>query len=324
MRSKDIFPAIMYLQASLKGSHTISQRWLWPSIVSIMAHCSKGPVTLPRNSIPGAPTNCSSNLTSLLCFSSLSRLQHCLLQNLWIHKWEVEAEILFTSGRNGWLCSSSALSLASITSSYLIGLQMWKSKEWFVYFHFDRSRPDFPASVRPDLAAADVHGDEEEQDGDLGPQGKVGEACVQAPDHREDDHEELQQGDGHDHKVDRCCVDFLVDLAPFVDKSEIVAIHKVLEDEVEAAEGGDEGAGDGEHDDHRKDQHHPCVLLSKSEFIPNVRQWTAEHSRNLLTYMRPDCFSYDWSVCLAPGHTNLDEIPKQLWKPVWKISLCLK
>ena len=124
MRSEDIFPAIMYLQASLKGSHTISQRWLWPSIVSIMAHCSKGPVTLPRNSIPGSPTHCSSNLTSLLCFSSLSRLQHCLLQNLWIHKWEVEAEILFTSGRNGWLCSSSALSLASITSSYLIGLQM--------------------------------------------------------------------------------------------------------------------------------------------------------------------------------------------------------
>ena len=145
-------------------------------------------------------------------------------------------------------------------------------KELFVYFHFDRSRPDFPAGVRPDLAAADVHGDEEEQDGDLGSQGKVGEAGVQAPDHREDDHEELQQGDGHDHKVDRCCVDFLVDLAPFVDKSEIVPIHKVLEDEVEAAEGGDEGAGDGEHDDHRKDQHHPCVLLSKSEFIPNVRQ----------------------------------------------------
>ena len=173
--------------------------------------------------------------------------------------------------------------------------------------------PDFPASVRPDLAATDVHGDEEEEDGDLGPQGKVGEACVQAPDHREDDHEELQQGDGHDHKVDRCCVDFLVDLAPFVDKSEIVPIHKVLEDEVEAAEGGDEGAGDGEHDDHRKDQHHPRVLLSKSEFIPNVLSISTHEISQL---MRPDCFSYDWSVCLAPGHTNLDEIPKQLWKPV--------
>merc|ERR1719494_1443457 len=74
----------------------------------------------------------------------------------------------------------------------------------------------------------------------------------------------------------------------------VLPIHKVLEDEVEAAEGGDEGAGDGEHDDHRKDQHHPRVLLSKSEFIP-------------------DCFSNDRSVCLAPRHTNLDEIPKQLW-----------
>ena len=67
-------------------------------------------------------------------------------------------------------------------------------------------------------------------------------------------------------------MDFLVDLASFVDKSEIVPIHKVLEDEVEAAEGGDEGAGDGEHDDHCEDQHHPRVLLSKSEFIPKVRQ----------------------------------------------------
>ena len=62
MRPEDIFPAIMYLQASLKGSHTI------------MAHYSKGPVPLPRNSIPGSPTHCSSNLTSLLYFSSLSRL----------------------------------------------------------------------------------------------------------------------------------------------------------------------------------------------------------------------------------------------------------
>ena len=55
-----------------------------------MAHYSKGPVPLPRNSIPGSPTHCSSNLTSLLYFSSLSRLQHCLLQNLWTHKWELE------------------------------------------------------------------------------------------------------------------------------------------------------------------------------------------------------------------------------------------
>ena len=285
-----------------------------------MAHCSKGPVTLPRNSIPGAPTYCSSNLTSLLCFSSLSRLQHCLLQNLWIHKWEVEAEILFTSGRNGWLCSSSALSLASITSSYLIGLQLWKSKEWFVYFYFNRSRPDFPAGVRPDLAAADVHGDEEEQDGYLGPQGKVGEAGVQAPDHREDDHEELQQGDGHDHKVDRCCVDLLVDLAPFVDKSEIVPIHKVLEDEVEAAKGGDEGAGDGEHDDHRKDQHHPCVLLSKSEFIPGVEQFTSTRSlQEVQKVLRERCIEKKvkkLSVSFAFSHTyTLEKLTLLLFSP---------
>ena len=50
-------------------------------------------------------------------------------------------------------------------------------------------------------------------------------------------------------------------------------VDEVLEDEVETAKGGDEGAGDGEHDDHGKDEHHPGVLLPKPEFIPEVKNW---------------------------------------------------
>ena len=131
--------------------------------------------------------------------------------------------------------------------------------------------PDLSARVGPDLAAAHIEGDEEEQDRNLCPQSKVIEVCVQAPYHREQNHEELQQSDRHDDKVDGRCVDFLVDLASFVNKSKIMPVDEVLEDEVETAKGGDEGAGDGEHDDHGKDEHHPGVLLPKPEFIPEVK-----------------------------------------------------
>ena len=131
--------------------------------------------------------------------------------------------------------------------------------------------PDLSASVGPDLAAADIDGDKEEEDRNLCPQSKVIEAGVQAPYHREYDHEELQQSHRHDDKVDCRCMDFLVDLASCINKGKIMPINEVLEDEVETSEGGDEGAGDGEHDDHGKDEHHPGILLTKPELIPEVK-----------------------------------------------------
>ena len=41
----------------------------------------------------------------------------------------------------------------------------------------------------------------------------------------------------------------------------------MLEDEVEAAEGRDEGAGDAVHHHHGEEQHHPRVLLTKPELV---------------------------------------------------------
>ena len=140
-----------------------------------------------------------------------------------------------------------------------------------LYVRHSSFSPDLSASVGPDLATADIDSDEEEQDRNFCPQSEVVEACVQAPDHREQNHEELQQSDRHDDKVDGRCMDFLVDLASCVNKSKIMPVDEVLEDEVETTKGGDEGAGDGEHDDHGKDEHHPGVLLSEPEFIPEVK-----------------------------------------------------
>ena len=131
--------------------------------------------------------------------------------------------------------------------------------------------PDLPASVGPDLAATHVHGDKEEQNGNFCPQSEVIEVCVKAPYHRKYNHEELQQSNGHDDKVDGRCMDFLVDLAACVNKSKIMPVDEVLEDEVETTKGGDEGAGNGEHDDHSKDKHHPGILLPKAEFIPEIK-----------------------------------------------------
>ena len=39
----------------------------------------------------------------------------------------------------------------------------------------------------------------------------------------------------------------------------------MLENEVEAAEGRDERAGDAVHDDHGEEEHHSCVLLAKTK-----------------------------------------------------------
>ena len=73
-------------------------------------------------------------------------------------------------------------------------------------------------------------------------------------------------------------------------------IHKVFQNEVEAAEGCDERTGDGEDDDHGKYQHHPGVMLSEPELQPDVP---------------PD----GGDLRLASREADLDQIPEQLGKP---------
>lgn len=43
----------------------------------------------------------------------------------------------------------------------------------------------------------------------------------------------------------------------------------MLCDEVERAEGSDEGAGHGEHDGHAEEQHHSGVLLAEAKLVTN-------------------------------------------------------
>ena len=43
----------------------------------------------------------------------------------------------------------------------------------------------------------------------------------------------------------------------------------MLEDEVEAAKGGDERAGDAVHHHHGEEKHHPGILLTKPELVGN-------------------------------------------------------
>ena len=47
-------------------------------------------------------------------------------------------------------------------------------------------------------------------------------------------------------------------------------IYEVFEYEVEASEGSDERAGDGEHHHHREDQQHPGVVLSKPDKLKGL------------------------------------------------------
>ena len=110
--------------------------------------------------------------------------------------------------------------------------------------------------------------DREHGDGEDGP-GRQQRLVLVSDRVEEEEHQLLDQERDAD-AVDGAAVDVLVDLGSLVGEVDVVSVHCVLDEEVGEAEGGDEGAGDGEHDHHRKDQHHPCVLLSKSEFIPNV------------------------------------------------------
>ena len=75
---------------------------------------------------------------------------------------------------------------------------------------------DLPAGVGPDLGAAHIEGQNEETNGNLAPQVESLDVRVQAPDHREHDHDQLEQSHGHYHEMDSCGVDLLVDLTPVV------------------------------------------------------------------------------------------------------------
>ena len=75
---------------------------------------------------------------------------------------------------------------------------------------------DLPAGVGPDLSAAHIECQNEETNGHLAPQVESLDVRVEAPDHREDDHDQLEQSHGHYHEMDSCGVDLLVDLTPVV------------------------------------------------------------------------------------------------------------
>ena len=98
---------------------------------------------------------------------------------------------------------------------------------------------DLPAGVGPDLGAAHVQGDDEQAQRDLGPQVQGAELAVQGSDEAEDDHEELEQRNRHDDKVDSKGMNFLIDFTPCIDKCQIVSVHEMFEDEVKKTKRGD-------------------------------------------------------------------------------------
>ena len=73
----------------------------------------------------------------------------------------------------------------------------------------------------------------------------------------------MQQGDTEDDKVDGGSVDTFVDLAGSIDKGKVVLVHKMFEDEVHKAKGGDKGTRNAVHDDHGKKKQHSSILLTK-------------------------------------------------------------
>ena len=52
---------------------------------------------------------------------------------------------------------------------------------------------DLSAGVRPDLGAAHIEGQDEETDGNLAPHVESLDVRVQGSDHREDDHDQLEE-----------------------------------------------------------------------------------------------------------------------------------
>ena len=132
---------------------------------------------------------------------------------------------------------------------------------------FILDRADSPAGVRPDLCTADIQGENKESQGTLGSQIDCLEVRIKGSDEGENDHEKLKKCYRHDDKIDCCCMDLLVYFASCINKSKIVTVHEMFEDEIETTKGSDKRTGNREHDNHGKDEHHPCILLSKSELI---------------------------------------------------------
>ena len=75
---------------------------------------------------------------------------------------------------------------------------------------------DLPAGVGPDLSAAHIECQNEETNGNLAPQVESLDVGVQGPDHREQDHDQLQQSHGHDHEMYGGGVDLLVYLTSVI------------------------------------------------------------------------------------------------------------
>jgi len=65
----------------------------------------------------------------------------------------------------------------------------------------------------------------------------------------------------------------------------------VLRDEVEGAEGCDEGARHREHERHAEEQHHPGVLLAESELVPDrlLKYFKDVKFEGLFTQETPFC-----------------------------------
>jgi len=111
-------------------------------------------------------------------------------------------------------------------------------------------------------AKDDEHGDGE--DGSWGEQ-----ALLLVPHRVEEQQAELLDQQRDDDTVDRTTMDVLVDLGTLVGKVDVVAVHPVLHDHVEEAEGGDEGADDRVGDGEGEDEEHPAVVDPEGEFVDN-------------------------------------------------------
>merc|ERR1711872_511674 len=97
--------------------------------------------------------------------------------------------------------------------------------------------------------------------------GSRGEQALLLVPHRvEEQQAKLLDQQRDDDTVDRTTMDVLVDFGTLVGKIDVVAVHPVLHDHVEEAEGGDEGADDRVGDGEGEDEEHPAVVDSEREF----------------------------------------------------------
>ena len=107
----------------------------------------------------------------------------------------------------------------------------------------------------------------EHRDGEDGPWREQG--LVLVSDRVEEEKHQLLDQQGDADAVDCAAVDVLVDLGSFVGKVDVVSVHRVLDQEVGEAEGGDQGADDGVGHSHREHQQHPGVVDAERELEHN-------------------------------------------------------